>query len=171
MVGVVPAVFMVHRTLLGDRPVPKTWAEVLTAEFENSLALPVGDFDLFDALLLGVHRSFRVAGVEQPARNMFQQMHPAQMVAGAPTAGATTGAASGQPLIDTIAGESMSRVLSTLGLFPSTHPKNGDFSPEAHPLQWPGWDQLLSPDLPDTLQRTTDTFERIIAQRNQVVPV
>lgn len=221
VVGVVPAVFMVNRTLLGARPVPQTWAEVLTPEFENSLALPVGDFDLFDALLLGVHRSFGMAGVEQLARNMFQQMHPAQMVAGARSADASGGSSGGssggqplitimpyfftrtitessplipvwpedgalaapillvtrrdrpeiQPLIDTIAGESMSRVLSKLGLFPSTHPENDDFSPTEHPLQWPGWDQLLADDLPDTLQRTTDTFERIIAERHQAVVV
>ncbi|MEX2443941.1 MAG: ABC transporter substrate-binding protein [Alkalispirochaeta sp.] len=215
VVGVVPAVFMVNRTLLGDRPVPRSWAEVLTPEFENSLALPVGDFDLFDALLLGVHRSFGLAGVEQLARNMFQQMHPAQMVAGAGTATPATDPTGGQPLItimpyfftrtitessplipvwpedgalaapillvtrrdrpeiqpliDTIAGESMSRVLSRLGLFPSTHPENYDFSPEEHPLQWPGWDQLLSDDLPDTLHRTTEAFERIIAERRRAV--
>ncbi|MFW5695970.1 MAG: ABC transporter substrate-binding protein [Alkalispirochaeta sp.] len=228
VVGVVPAVFMVNRTLLGDRKVPQSWAEVLTPEYENSLALPVGDFDLFDALLLGVHRSFGMAGVEQLARNMFQQMHPAQMVAGAggaagaSDAGSSSGAGgpSGpgrqplitimpyfftrtitessplipvwpedgalaapillvtrsdrpeiQPLIDTIAGESMSRVLSKLGLFPSTHPDNDDFSPEEHPLQWPGWDQLLSDDLPVTLQRTTETFEGIVAARHQAVTV
>ncbi|MFW5827243.1 MAG: ABC transporter substrate-binding protein, partial [Alkalispirochaeta sp.] len=220
VVGVVPAVFMVNRTLLGDRKVPQSWAEVLTPEYENSLALPVGDFDLFDALLLGVHRSFGMAGVEQLARNMFQQMHPAQMVAGAGGAAGASGAGGQpggqplitimpffftrtitessplipvwpedgalaapillvtradrpeiQPLIDTIAGESMSRVLSKLGLFPSTHPHNDDFSPEEHPLQWPGWDQLLSDDLPVTLQRTTETFEAIVAARHQAVTV
>ena len=83
VVGVVPAVFMVNRTVLGDRPVPQSWEDVLTPEYENSLALPVGDFDLFDALLLGIHRRFGTAGIEQLARNMYRQVHPAQMVAGA----------------------------------------------------------------------------------------
>lgn len=210
VVGVVPAVFMVNRNLLGNRPLPRTWADVLTPEFENSLALPVGDFDLFDALLLGVYRSFGMAGVEQLARNMFQQMHPAQMVADAQKAGdqplitimpyfftrtitessplisvwPEDGALAApillitrrdrpeiQPLIDTIAGESMSRVLSKLGLFPSTHPENDDFAPEGHPLQWPGWDVLLSDDLPEMLRRTTASFEQIIAGRHQAVTV
>jgi ABC-type Fe3+ transport system substrate-binding protein len=76
-----------------------------------------------------------------------------------------------QPLIDTIAGESMSRVLSKLGLFPSTHPENDDFSPELHPLQWPGWEQLLSQDLPEILARTTETFQQIITDRSPAVVV
>ena len=206
VVGVVPAVFMVNRTVLDDRPVPQSWEDVLTPEYENSLALPVGDFDLFDALLLGIHRRFGTAGIEQLARNMYRQVHPAQMVAGATAGDAEQplitimpyfftrtitersplipvwpedGALAApillvtrsdrpeiQPLIDTIAGLPMSRVLSRYGLFPSTHPGNDDFSAEEHPLQWPGWDMLLSPDLGTTLERATARFERVIADRH-----
>jgi hypothetical protein len=208
VIGVVPAVFMVNRVLLGSRPVPQSWADILTPEYENSLALPVGDFDLFDALLLWVHRSFGPAGIEQLGRNMFQQMHPAQMVAGASAATdraqplvtimpyfftktinetsplvavwPADGALAApillisrndrpeiQPLIDEIASLPMSRVLSRLGLFPSTHPENDDFDADSHPLQWPGWDLLLSPELPQLLAETTDLFQRTVNARHQ----
>jgi putative spermidine/putrescine transport system substrate-binding protein len=220
VIGVVPAVFMVNRHLLGDRPVPRTWQDILTPEYENSLALPIGDFDLFDALLLGVHRNFGNAGVEQLARNMSQQMHPAQMVAGARTGQAQQGkaqpgtegsAAAGPvitvmpyfftrtitedsplipvwpedgalaapillisrtdrpeiaPLVEEISGLPMSRVMSRLGLFPSTHPENDDFDAEEHPLQWPGWDLLLSPELPQLLKDTTALFQTVLQERH-----
>jgi hypothetical protein len=221
VIGVVPAVFMVNKELLGDRPVPRTWEEILTPDFENSLALPIGDFDLFDALLLGVHRNFGMAGIEQLARNMFQQMHPAQMVAGARRgAAAASGGGGGvgpgaaapagpvitvmpyfftrtitedsplipvwpedgalaapillitradrpeiAPVIEEIAGLPMSRVMSRLGLFPSTHPDNDDFDAEEHPLQWPGWDLLLAPSLPRLLDEATAVFQTVLHDR------
>lgn len=204
VIGVVPAVFMVNREHLGDRPMPESWEDVLTPEFENSIALPVGDFDLFDSLLIGIHRRFGMAGIEQLGRNMFQQMHPAQMVANAAhreeapaitvmpyfftrTINETSplvavwpkdGALAApillitradrpeiQPVIDTIAGLPMSRVLSRMGLFPSTHPENDDFNGEEHPLQWPGWETLLSPKLPELLDETTEVFDSVLRRR------
>ncbi len=213
VIGVVPAVFMVNRNLLGSRPIPRTWREILTPEFENSLALPVGDFDLFDALLLGVHKNFGDEGIRRLGRNMFQQMHPSQMVAGAKTAtpgGGQEGPAITvmpyfftrtitedsplipiwpedgalaapillitqgnrpeiDPLVREIAGLPMSRVMSRLGLFPSTHPENDDFDAEEHPLQWPGWDLLLSPELPSLLKETTALFQTVLRERHAPV--
>jgi len=211
VIGVVPAVFMVNRDLLGDRPVPRTWREILTPEYENSLALPVGDFDLFDSLLLGVRRNFGDAGIERLARNMFQQMHPAQMVAGAKPGPAQVstgpvitvmpyfftrtitedsplipvwpedGALAAPilmisradrpeitPLVEEVSGLSMSRVLSRMGLFPSTHPENDDFDAEKHILQWPGWDLLLSPELPQLLSDAEALFQRVLRERQGV---
>lgn len=205
VIGVVPAVFMVNREHLGGRKMPETWEDVLTPEFENSLALPVGDFDLFDSLLVGIHRWFGMAGIEQLARNMFQQMHPAQMIASAarqdeapaitvmpyfftrtinessplvavwPADGALAAPIlmitrvdrpEIQPLIDTISGVPMSRVLSRMGLFPSTHPENDDFGAADHPLQWPGWDALLSSELSILLTETARTFDQVIRRRS-----
>lgn len=211
VIGVVPAMFMVNREQLGERRMPQSWEDVLSPEFENSLALPVGDFDLFDSLLIGIHRRFGMAGVERLAHSMFRQMHPAQMVASAgnqdespaitvmpyfftrtitessplvavwPRDGALaapillvtrTDRLELQPLIDTIAGLPMSRVMSRMGLFPSTHPENDDFDGEEHPLQWPGWDALLSTDLPDLLAKTARAFEAIINERSAAgIPV
>jgi hypothetical protein len=214
VIGVVPAVFMVNRELLGDRPVPRSWAEILTPAYENALALPIADFDLFDALLLGVHRNFGDAGITRLARNMHQQMHPAQMVAGAqrgsgnPEAGGpvitvmpffftrtipehsplipvwpSDGALAAPillisrrdrpeiiPLVREISGLAMSRVLSRLGLFPGTHPDNDDFDAEEHPLQWPGWDLLLSPELPQLLEGITAQFHRVLEEQHTVQP-
>jgi ABC-type Fe3+ transport system substrate-binding protein len=202
VVGVVPAVFMVNKAVLGDREPPRSWEELLDPRYENSLALPVGDFDLFDALLLGIFRRFGMEGVRSLSRNMFDQRHPSQMIAGASGNGSGSPAAEPlvtvmpyfftrtinessplmpiwpadgaltapillvtrsdrpeiQPMIDAISGESMSRVLSRLGLFPSTHPDNHDFPAADHPLQWPGWDMLLDTDLGNTLQTVTTEF-------------
>lgn len=219
VISVVPAVFMVNTQVLGDRPVPHTWEEVLQPEYENSLALPIGDFDLFDALLLGIYRRFGMEGIQRLARNMYRSLHPAQMIAGAQQGGPQQGGSAQsndqplitimpyfftrtineqspliavwpedgalaapvllitrvdrpeiQPVIDFLTGLPVSRVLSRLGLFPSTHPDNDDFSAEDHPLQWPGWDFLLSPELPSLLRDTTATFEaevrRATAPRN-----
>ncbi len=220
VISVVPAVFMVNRNVLGDRPVPRSWEEVLSPEYENSLALPIGDFDLFDALLLGVYRRFGLPGIEQLARNMYRSLHPAQMIAGAQGGGAQGGSAQGggasgsppdqplitimpwfftrtvneqsplipvwpedgalaapvllitrsdrpeiQPVIDFLTGLPVSRILSRLGLFPSTHPENDDFPAESSPLQWPGWDFLLSPELPELLELTTSVFQKTVAER------
>jgi ABC-type Fe3+ transport system substrate-binding protein len=218
VISVVPAVFMVNRQVLGNRPVPASWEDVLQPEYENSLALPIGDFDLFDALLLGIYRRFGMEGIERLGRNMHQSLHPAQMIAGAQGGSGSDGrggrggsggsdgyGSSGapplitimpyfftrtinehsplipiwpedgalaapvllisrtdrpeiQPAIDFLTGLPVSRMLSRLGLFPSTHPENDDFSAEESPLQWPGWDFLLSPRLPELLEDTTAAF-------------
>ncbi|WP_415238103.1 ABC transporter substrate-binding protein [Seleniivibrio woodruffii] len=80
MVGVVPAVFMVNLDALGEREVPKSWADILSPAFENSVSLPVGDFDLFNSLLVHIHHMFGDEGVEKLAKSMIMSMHPAQMV-------------------------------------------------------------------------------------------
>ncbi|MGE4319306.1 MAG: ABC transporter substrate-binding protein [Deferribacterales bacterium] len=80
MVGVVPAVFMVNLDALEGREVPKSWADILKPEFRRSVSLPVGDFDLFNALLVHIHRMFGDEGVVNLADSMVQSMHPAQMV-------------------------------------------------------------------------------------------
>jgi ABC-type Fe3+ transport system substrate-binding protein len=80
MIGVVPAVFLVNKDALNGREVPKGWADILKPEFEKSVSLPVGDFDLFNALLVHIHRMFGDEGVEKLAKCMVLSMHPAQMV-------------------------------------------------------------------------------------------
>lgn len=80
MVSVVPAVFMVNLDALEGREVPRGWADLLKPEFEKSVSLPVGDFDLFNALLVHIHHMFGDEGVEKLAKSMVQSMHPAQMV-------------------------------------------------------------------------------------------
>lgn len=80
MIGVVPAVFLVNTKELGNRKVPRSWDDILSDEFKNSISLPVSDFDLFNAILLNIYKSHGEAGIAQLGRNMQRSMHPAEMV-------------------------------------------------------------------------------------------
>jgi len=80
MIGVVPAVFLINTNELRDREIPKTWADLLKPEFKSSISLPVSDFDLFNAILLNIHKIYGEEGVEKLGKNLLQSMHPAQMV-------------------------------------------------------------------------------------------
>lgn len=91
IIGVVPAVFMVNTELLGSRPFPETWADLLEPEFENTIALPMKDLDLFNAVLLGIYYKYGEKGVADLGRNMLTSMHPAQMVKSAPKKGGESG--------------------------------------------------------------------------------
>ncbi|MGC9518417.1 MAG: ABC transporter substrate-binding protein [Desulfuromonadaceae bacterium] len=79
IISTVPAVFMLDTHELGDLPAPRTWAQLLEPEYAGQVALPVGDFDLFNAMLLTIHKEFGDAGVEKLGRSMLESMHPAQM--------------------------------------------------------------------------------------------
>lgn len=83
IIGVVPAVLVVNTKLLGDRPMPKSWADILKPEFKNSLSLPVKDLDMFDAVMLGFYKLFGYEGIRKLGENLLEGMHPAQMVKGA----------------------------------------------------------------------------------------
>ncbi len=80
LISVVPAAFMVNHDELGDLPVPRTWADILKPEFEQKVALPVGDFDLFNAILLTIHKLYGDEGIKKLGRCMLKSMHPAQMI-------------------------------------------------------------------------------------------
>ena len=80
MVGMVPAVFLVNKNQLGDDPVPRTWEDVLHPRFKNRVALPVGDFDLFNGMLLTLHKRYGEDGIRALAGNMLASLHPSQTV-------------------------------------------------------------------------------------------
>jgi len=80
MLAVVPAVFLVNTEALGDRPFPKSWADLLKPEFENSVSLPISDFDLFNAILISIFKTYGEDGVKKLGRTLLQNMHPSQMV-------------------------------------------------------------------------------------------
>lgn len=80
MLGVVPAVFLVNREELGDRPMPESWADILRPEYENSVSLPIGDFDLFNAILLNIHKTYGEDGVLKLGKSLLRSMHPSEMV-------------------------------------------------------------------------------------------
>lgn len=80
IIGVVPAIFMVNTDLLGGRPFPESWADLLRPEFENTIALPMRDLDLFNAVLLGIYKMYGEEGVSRLGQGLLTSMHPAQMV-------------------------------------------------------------------------------------------
>ncbi len=80
IIGVVPAIFMVNTELLADRPFPESWADLLKPEFEDTVALPMRDLDLFNAVLLGFYKEYGEEGVRQLGKSLLLSMHPAQMI-------------------------------------------------------------------------------------------
>lgn len=80
IIAVVPAVFMVNLDELGERPLPRRWADILTPQFEQRVALPVADFDLFNAILVNLLKLYGKEGVERLGRSLLEPLHPAQML-------------------------------------------------------------------------------------------
>ncbi len=80
MIGVVPAVFLVNSEELGDIKIPTSWQDILSEDFENSVSLPIGDFDLFNAILLNIYKSFGETGIQKLGRSLLSSMHPSEMV-------------------------------------------------------------------------------------------
>ncbi|WP_129597554.1 ABC transporter substrate-binding protein [Anaerophilus nitritogenes] len=80
MLGVVPAVFLVNKEELGGRKLPKSWKDLLSDEFENSVSLPIGDLDLFNSILLNIFKNFGEEGVKKLGQILQRSMHPSEMV-------------------------------------------------------------------------------------------
>lgn len=80
MLAVVPAVFLINESLLEGDAAPRTWEELLHPRFEGRISLPVGDFDLFNGILLNLHKRFGEEGVRALSRNMLTSLHPSQTV-------------------------------------------------------------------------------------------
>lgn len=80
IIGVVPAVFMVNQELLGERPCPESWEDLMEPEFAGSVAMPMRDLDLFHAVLLAIYARYGEAGVRKLGRSLKASMHPAQMI-------------------------------------------------------------------------------------------
>lgn len=80
MLGVVPAIFLVNEESLAGDPAPRSWEELLEPRFEGRIALPVGDFDLFNGILLDLNRRFGPGAIEALGRNMQRALHPSQTV-------------------------------------------------------------------------------------------
>ena len=71
---------MVNKEELDGREVPQSWEEILSEDFANSVSLPVSDFDLFNAILLNIYKTFGRKGVQNLGRSMKKALHPSQMV-------------------------------------------------------------------------------------------
>lgn len=80
IIGVVPAVFLVNKEEMGDRDYPKTWEDLFKPEFEGEVSLPVGDFDLFNAILLNIYKNYGEDGLRKLGKSFMRNMHPSEMV-------------------------------------------------------------------------------------------
>lgn len=80
LLGVVPAVFLINTKELGDRELPMSWSDIMKPEFENKVSLPVGDFDLFNGILLNIFKKYGDEGVIKLGRSLLESLHPSQMV-------------------------------------------------------------------------------------------
>ncbi|TCO71836.1 ABC transporter substrate-binding protein [Marinisporobacter balticus] len=80
MIGVVPAVFLVNTEELDGRKMPTSWEDLLSEVFENKVSLPIGDFDLFNAILLNIHQKYGEEGVKKLGKSLLRSMHPSEMV-------------------------------------------------------------------------------------------
>ncbi len=80
MISVVPAVFLVNKNELNGRKMPESWEDILKPEFENSVSLPIGDFDLFNAILLNIYKKYGETAIERLGKSLLESMHPSQMV-------------------------------------------------------------------------------------------
>jgi ABC-type Fe3+ transport system, periplasmic component len=80
IIGVVPAIFTVNKEILGDRKFPESWKDLLSEDFRESIALPMKDLDLFNAILLHIYKEYGEDGVRSLGQNLFGSMHPSRMV-------------------------------------------------------------------------------------------
>ena len=80
MIGVVPAVFLVNTEELNGRKMPTSWEDILKEEFKNSVSLPIGDFDLFNAILLNIYKNYGEEGLKSIGKSLKKSMHPSEMV-------------------------------------------------------------------------------------------
>ena len=80
MLGVVPAVFLVNKEMLGDRAIPHSWRDILSGDFEKSVSLPISDFDLFNSILININKEYGKKGVKALGKALLENLHPAQMV-------------------------------------------------------------------------------------------
>ncbi len=78
ILAIVPAVF-VYNKIKCDNP-PKSWEELLSGEYENKLAIPVLDLDMYDALIITIFDKFGIKGIENLSKAYKESMHPAQML-------------------------------------------------------------------------------------------
>ncbi|MDO5695750.1 MAG: ABC transporter substrate-binding protein [Eubacteriales bacterium] len=78
--GTVPAVFIINHAVLGDRPVPQSWEDLMQPIYYNDVAVPMGDLDLFNAILISLYDRYGMDAVRKLGRNFATDLHPSQMV-------------------------------------------------------------------------------------------
>ena len=80
MIAVVPDIFLINMEELQGRAIPGSWEDLLQEEYQGSVSLPIGDFDLFNAILLNLYKRYGDEGIKKLSLSLLSSMHPAQMV-------------------------------------------------------------------------------------------
>jgi len=78
--GVVTAVFVINSKIFQNKKPPKTWEDLLDPKYENMIALPSADSNLFSAILLYIYKEFGEIGLIKLKQNLFSSSHPSQIV-------------------------------------------------------------------------------------------
>lgn len=84
--GAVPEIVLVDRNRLGDRPVPRTWADVLHPRFKRDIIISGEAGDIHESIIHGLGRDHGEAGMAALGANVREFFHPAEMAKMAGTA-------------------------------------------------------------------------------------
>jgi ABC-type Fe3+ transport system substrate-binding protein len=208
LISVVPAVFLVNTDELaklpGNIPTPRTWQDLMNPIFENRISLPVGDFDLFNGILLNIHKKYGDEGVAKLGRSLLESLHPSQMVKSDrkkenkpvvtimpyfftkmvkiggvleaiwPEDGAIISPIfilskaekrkKLKPVVDFFASESVGKILSHSGLFPTVLPQVDNNLPPGAPFMWLGWDYIYSNDIGSLISHCEEVFDNAVKE-------
>ncbi|MBK8479157.1 MAG: ABC transporter substrate-binding protein [Opitutaceae bacterium] len=84
--GAVPEVLLVDLARLGDRPVPRTWADVLHPRFRHEVIISGEPGEIHESIVYGLGRDHGEAGLAALGANVREFFHPAEMAKMAGTA-------------------------------------------------------------------------------------
>lgn len=77
--GVSPEVILVDLDRLGDRPVPKSWSDILDPQFRGDIVTSGGPDEIHDSLVFNLYHDYGEEALEALGRNVCRFMHPAEM--------------------------------------------------------------------------------------------
>ena len=81
IISVVPCVFLVNENNLNGRKEPKSWEDLLfSGEYNDSVAIPLADLDMFNALLINIYAKWGEDGIKALGNIYKKSLHPAEMV-------------------------------------------------------------------------------------------
>lgn len=75
-----PLIMVADRRACGDRPLPKTWKDLLDPVWKRSITLRGNEHFFCHAVLLPVYKEYGPGAVKALASNIYDGRHPSQMV-------------------------------------------------------------------------------------------
>jgi hypothetical protein len=77
--GAAPEIVLVDLNRLGDRPVPRTWGDVLHPRFKRDIIVSGEPGDIHESILFGLYKDHGEVGLAALGGNVRGFMHPAEM--------------------------------------------------------------------------------------------